>query len=199
MLSAGQDVVACTDPRFIVMNGGDSLQNGPHSCRPHMLSAEARMVLLVLICSLFVMYGENSLWNGPRYAVPTCSVQRPRCCYSYQPAALCWYLSFSDVVLQHALALFHSPTLQSGQKAPLGQTGLVYVAQVVLLSKMLLFRVLKRAWLHGLCVFAGQGVVLTSHSMEECEALCGRLAIMSQVHKGTCVLKVAFASAGSLN
>jgi len=27
---------------------------------------------------------------------------------------------------------------------------------------------------------AGRGVVLTSHSMEECEALCGRLAIMAQ-------------------
>ena len=33
---------------------------------------------------------------------------------------------------------------------------------------------------HLICDWAGRTVVLTSHSMEECEALCTRLAIMAQ-------------------
>lgn len=40
----------------------------------------------------------------------------------------------------------------------------------------------------GVCLraVAGRGVVLTSHSMEECEALCGRLAIMAR-GRATCM------------
>ena len=36
-------------------------------------------------------------------------------------------------------------------------------------------------------VEGGQSVVLTTHSMEECEALCNRLAIMVLIHM-TCIL-----------
>lgn len=39
--------------------------------------------------------------------------------------------------------------------------------------------------LFALSSFPGRGIVLTSHSMDECEALCNRLAIMSSVSQAT--------------